>query len=80
MTPSKFVDAMPEATRGVRRKHALRPAQAWIRAPVGRGALMLAVGILTTACASTPTSAPSERGVRRCDRNGDYEERMACKP
>jgi len=40
---------------------------------------MLAATLLTTACA--PTSAPvGDRGMRRCDRNGDYEERMACTP
>ena len=72
---------MTEVTRVLRgRTRARQAADARMRVRFVRGALMLAVALLTTACASTPTSAPSERGVRRCDRNGDYEERTACQP
>jgi hypothetical protein len=41
--------------------------------------LWLAVALWLAACSSAPTVS-TERGVRRCDRNGDYEERMACNP
>jgi len=43
------------------------------------GALSLAAAVLMAACTATPT-ASSDRGVRRCDRNGDLEERLACNP
>jgi len=34
---------------------------------------------LLAACADAGPPAGSQRGVRRCDRNGDLEERLACK-
>ena len=58
----------------------LRDVQAPFRAPARWSALALAAALLATACA--PTSAPvgdrSDRGVPRCDRNGDEQERRAC--
>jgi hypothetical protein len=38
--------------------------------------LLLVLGLAATACANVKT----EGGVRGCDRNGDYEQRMACQP
>jgi len=44
-----------------------------------RRILLLAVSVATVACSSTPV-VTTERGIRSCDRNGDYEQRMACSP
>jgi hypothetical protein len=35
---------------------------------------------LLSACTSVPTGSVVVPGVRSCDRNGDYEQRMACSP
>jgi hypothetical protein len=40
---------------------------------------LLSVALLS-ACASAPTGAVVVPGIRSCDRNGDYEQRMACSP
>ena len=69
-----------EATRDAQRPaQAMRVAAAAFRVRARWSVLMLAAGLLVTACASAPMPAPaSERGMYRCDRNGDYEQRKAC--
>ena len=74
------MNASTVATGGLQgRAQAMPTAEVPFRVRARWSALWLAAALLTTACAST--SAPVvERGVRRCDRNGDYEERMSCNP
>jgi hypothetical protein len=35
---------------------------------------------MLSACTSVPNGAVAVPGIRSCDRNGDYEQRMACSP
>jgi len=59
------------ALRAARMRPAPRPR---------RSVLLLVVALVVGACTTAPAPPPGERGGHRCDRNGDYEERVACRP
>jgi hypothetical protein len=42
--------------------------------------LLLCVWMLLLASCSTTSGGFGAPGVRSCDRNGDYEQRVACEP
>jgi len=42
------------------------------------GCLAIATCLLGACAGPAPPPSSSQRGVRRCDRNGDLEERLAC--
>jgi len=48
------------------------------RAITRRFACVAITACLLSACADAPAPSNSQRGIRRCDRNGDLEERLAC--
>jgi len=74
---AKDVAARDSSHRSARE---LPAARVRLRIPPRRSVLLLLAGLMVSACTSPSAPPPTERGVRRCDRNGDYEERMACRP